>query len=177
MWCYLKLPGASLVPGEAVTDAAHEAGLPSHRAEAEPAVREAAGFVSRHHSVRAGADELDLHLQLEARHSVRGGAGLSKGSSPEDEEEVRSTGDDLRHGAPPAQSDQRYGRLRAGHSRAVIGREVVTNSLALRAQAQAGVRLPVLLHPRALHPHTAGLALRDRDHRLNNRDFQLVSRR
>ena len=71
MWCYLELPGACLVPGEAVTDAAHEAGLPSHRAEAEPAVREAGSLVPRHQGGGAGADKPDLHLQLEARHSVR----------------------------------------------------------------------------------------------------------
>ena len=80
---YLELPGACLVPGEAVTDAAHDASLPSHRAEAEPAVREAGSLVPRHQSGGAGAHELDLHLQLEARHSVGGGTGDSVGSSPE----------------------------------------------------------------------------------------------
>ena len=66
-----------------MADAPHQPGLPSDRAEAEPAVRQPGGLIPGHHSVGAGGHKLDLHLQLEAGDSVRGGAGLSVGSRPE----------------------------------------------------------------------------------------------
>ena len=95
-------------------------------------------------------------------------------AGPEHEQQVGPAGDDLRDGASPAQSHQRHGRLRPGHAGPVVGSEVVAHSLALGPETQAGVRLPVLLHPGALHPHPPGLALRHGDHSLNNREFRLV---
>ena len=95
-------------------------------------------------------------------------------AQPEDQEKVGTTGDDLRDGSSPAQPHQRHGGLRTRHSGPVIGGEVISHSVALLGpEAQAGVRLSVLLHPGALQPHPPGLGLRHRDDRLNT-DCQFV---